>query len=48
MFFQGQRNGKGTLYYDSIGTSYYEGDWKDNQKEGYGVRRYVVYISLHF
>ena len=39
-FIQGKRNGKGVLYYDAIGSTYYDGEWKDNQKNGFGLRRY--------
>ena len=42
----GKRNGKGILYYDAMGTSYYDGQWKDNQKEGTGTRRFVYNVEV--
>ncbi|XP_062859246.1 radial spoke head 10 homolog B isoform X2 [Trichomycterus rosablanca] len=37
---QGKRHGKGTIYYNPDVTSWYDGDWKDNQIEGTGIRCY--------
>ncbi|XP_064178998.1 radial spoke head 10 homolog B isoform X1 [Anguilla rostrata] len=37
---QGKRHGKGTIYYNPELTSWYEGDWVSNIREGWGVRRY--------
>ncbi|XP_063076665.1 radial spoke head 10 homolog B [Engraulis encrasicolus] len=37
---QGQRHGKGIIYYNPEVTSWYEGDWVNNIKEGWGVRCY--------
>ncbi|XP_040212738.1 radial spoke head 10 homolog B-like [Rana temporaria] len=34
----GKRHGKGVMYYDSEETSWYEGDWVHNNKEGWGVQ----------
>ena len=28
------------MIYDSEGTSFYEGDWIDNKKFGWGIRHY--------
>ncbi|XP_069590333.1 radial spoke head 10 homolog B isoform X1 [Ranitomeya imitator] len=39
-WFMGARHGKGAIYYDTEGTSWYEGDWKRNRKEGWGVQRF--------
>uniref|UniRef100_A0A8C6S1Q6 Radial spoke head 10 homolog B (Chlamydomonas) n=1 Tax=Nannospalax galili TaxID=1026970 RepID=A0A8C6S1Q6_NANGA len=36
----GKRHGKGSIYYNQEGTSWYEGDWVYNIKTGWGVRRY--------
>ncbi|XP_036385455.1 radial spoke head 10 homolog B [Megalops cyprinoides] len=36
----GKRHGKGTIYYNQELTSWYEGDWVDNIREGWGVRCY--------
>ncbi|MBN3311546.1 R10B1 protein, partial [Atractosteus spatula] len=36
----GKRHGKGAIYYNAEGTSWYEGDWVDNVREGWGVRCY--------
>ncbi|XP_062444682.1 radial spoke head 10 homolog B-like isoform X1 [Rhea pennata] len=36
----GKRHGKGTIYYNRGRTSWYSGDWVNNNKEGWGVRRY--------
>ncbi|KAM6320492.1 radial spoke head 10 homolog B [Podargus strigoides] len=37
---KGKRHGKGTIYYDQEYTSWYSGDWVNNVKEGWGIRRY--------
>ena len=39
-WFQGERHGEGRLVYDSSETSYYNGQWGKNMKEGYGVEQY--------
>uniref|UniRef100_A0A8D0G8U8 Radial spoke head 10 homolog B n=1 Tax=Sphenodon punctatus TaxID=8508 RepID=A0A8D0G8U8_SPHPU len=39
-WFEGKRHGKGTIYYNSEGTSWYEGDWVNNIKDGWGIRCY--------
>ncbi|NXA52244.1 R10B2 protein, partial [Nothocercus julius] len=36
----GKRHGKGTIYYNQEHTSWYSGDWVNNSKEGWGIRRY--------
>ncbi|KAL2078190.1 hypothetical protein ACEWY4_025875 [Coilia grayii] len=36
----GQRHGKGIIYYNQEVTSWYEGDWVNNIREGWGVRCY--------
>ncbi|NXT68819.1 R10B2 protein, partial [Chaetops frenatus] len=36
----GKRHGKGMIYYDQEGTSWYSGDWVNNVREGWGSRRY--------
>ncbi|XP_042542674.1 radial spoke head 10 homolog B-like [Dipodomys spectabilis] len=36
----GKKHGKGTVYYNQEGTSWYEGDWVYNVKKGWGIRRY--------
>uniref|UniRef100_A0A8C3WEL5 Radial spoke head 10 homolog B n=1 Tax=Catagonus wagneri TaxID=51154 RepID=A0A8C3WEL5_9CETA len=36
----GKRHGKGSIYYDQEGTSWYEGDWVQNVKKGWGIRCY--------
>ncbi|OBS60615.1 hypothetical protein A6R68_08243, partial [Neotoma lepida] len=36
----GKRHGKGSIYYNQEGTSWYEGDWVDNIKKGWGIRCY--------
>ncbi|XP_048223501.1 radial spoke head 10 homolog B [Perognathus longimembris pacificus] len=36
----GKKHGKGTVYYNQEGTSWYEGDWVHNVKKGWGIRRY--------
>ncbi|NXB69874.1 R10B2 protein, partial [Donacobius atricapilla] len=36
----GKRHGKGTIYYDQEQTSWYSGDWVNNVREGWGLRRY--------
>ncbi|XP_063284939.1 radial spoke head 10 homolog B [Pelobates fuscus] len=35
---KGARHGKGTIYYNAEQTSWYEGDWIMNTKEGWGVQ----------
>ncbi|XP_026260002.1 radial spoke head 10 homolog B [Urocitellus parryii] len=37
---QGKRHGKGSIYYNQEGTSWYEGDWVYNIKKGWGIRCY--------
>ncbi|XP_060548844.1 radial spoke head 10 homolog B2-like [Pantherophis guttatus] len=37
---EGKRHGKGTIYYNEAGSSWYEGDFVNNVKSGWGVRRY--------
>nr|XP_045000261.1 radial spoke head 10 homolog B [Jaculus jaculus] len=37
---QGKRHGKGSIYYNQEGTSWYEGDWVKNIKQGWGIRCY--------
>ncbi|XP_060029212.1 radial spoke head 10 homolog B isoform X1 [Erinaceus europaeus] len=36
----GKRHGKGSIYYNQEGTSWYEGDWVYNIKTGWGIRCY--------
>ncbi|XP_006859819.1 PREDICTED: radial spoke head 10 homolog B2 [Chrysochloris asiatica] len=36
----GKRHGKGSIYYNQDGTSWYEGDWVYNIKKGWGIRCY--------
>ncbi|NP_001013889.1 radial spoke head 10 homolog B isoform X3 [Rattus norvegicus] len=36
----GKRHGKGSIYYNQEGTSWYEGDWVYNIKKGWGIRCY--------
>ncbi|NXU16232.1 R10B2 protein, partial [Pardalotus punctatus] len=36
----GKRHGKGVIYYDQEHTSWYSGEWVNNVKEGWGMRRY--------
>ncbi|XP_039588275.1 radial spoke head 10 homolog B-like [Passer montanus] len=36
----GKRHGKGKIYYDEEQTSWYRGDWVNNVREGWGIRRY--------
>ncbi|XP_062036836.1 radial spoke head 10 homolog B2-like [Lepus europaeus] len=36
----GKRHGKGTIYYNQEGTSWYEGDWVYNVRKGWGIRCY--------
>uniref|UniRef100_A0A8C4TD23 Radial spoke head 10 homolog B n=1 Tax=Erpetoichthys calabaricus TaxID=27687 RepID=A0A8C4TD23_ERPCA len=36
----GKRHGKGTMYYNREKTFWYQGDWVNNIKEGWGTRRY--------
>ncbi|KAK6328282.1 hypothetical protein J4Q44_G00002600 [Coregonus suidteri] len=35
-----KRHGKGTIYYNQEVTSWYEGEWVNNNREGWGVRCY--------
>ncbi|XP_030067882.1 radial spoke head 10 homolog B [Microcaecilia unicolor] len=35
------RHGKGTIYFNEEGTSWYEGDWVNNIRSGWGVRCYA-------
>ncbi|XP_072337634.1 radial spoke head 10 homolog B isoform X3 [Scyliorhinus torazame] len=35
-----KRHGKGTIYYNKDGTSWYQGDWVNNVREGWAIRRY--------
>ncbi|XP_029432614.1 radial spoke head 10 homolog B-like [Rhinatrema bivittatum] len=35
------RHGKGTIYFNQEGTSWYEGDWVNNIRSGWGVRCYI-------
>ncbi|XP_051856784.1 radial spoke head 10 homolog B isoform X1 [Antechinus flavipes] len=37
----GKRHGKGSIYYNQDGTSWYEGDWIYNIKKGWGIRCYT-------
>ncbi|XP_070617320.1 radial spoke head 10 homolog B-like isoform X2 [Erythrolamprus reginae] len=37
---EGKRHGKGTIYYNEAGSSWYEGDFVYNIKSGWGIRRY--------
>nr|XP_028700962.1 radial spoke head 10 homolog B2 isoform X2 [Macaca mulatta] len=36
----GRRHGKGSIYYNQEGTCWYEGDWVQNIKKGWGIRCY--------
>ncbi|KAM6156422.1 radial spoke head 10 homolog B [Erethizon dorsatum] len=36
----GKRHGKGSIYYNQEGTSWYKGDWVHNVRKGWGVRCY--------
>uniref|UniRef100_A0AC11CK28 Uncharacterized protein n=1 Tax=Ovis aries TaxID=9940 RepID=A0AC11CK28_SHEEP len=36
----GKRHGKGSIYYNQEGTSWYEGDWIYNIRKGWGIRCY--------
>ncbi|XP_064232511.1 radial spoke head 10 homolog B isoform X2 [Aotus nancymaae] len=36
----GKRHGKGTIYYNQEGTCWYEGEWVQNIKKGWGIRCY--------
>ncbi|KAM4624517.1 radial spoke head 10 homolog B [Polymixia lowei] len=36
----GKRHGKGLIYYNQDATSWYEGDWVNNNREGWGLRCY--------
>lgn len=37
----GKRNGKGKMIYDAEGRSFYEGDWINNKKFGWGRYQYL-------
>ncbi|XP_030196396.1 radial spoke head 10 homolog B isoform X1 [Gadus morhua] len=37
---RGKRHGKGVVYYNQAETSWYDGHWKGNKREGWGARRY--------
>uniref|UniRef100_A0A8C5PUZ8 Uncharacterized protein n=1 Tax=Leptobrachium leishanense TaxID=445787 RepID=A0A8C5PUZ8_9ANUR len=37
-WYRGARHGKGTIYYNPEQTSWYEGDWVKNKKEGWGIQ----------
>ncbi|GCC28060.1 hypothetical protein chiPu_0006486 [Chiloscyllium punctatum] len=37
---QAKRHGKGTVYFNQEGSSWYQGDWVNNVREGWGTRRY--------
>ncbi|KAM3826821.1 radial spoke head 10 homolog B [Vipera latastei] len=37
---EGKRHGKGTIYYNEPGSSWYEGDFVKNVKSGWGIRCY--------
>ncbi|KAM6423907.1 radial spoke head 10 homolog B isoform 1-T1 [Liasis olivaceus] len=39
-WFEGKRHGKGTIYYNEAGSSWYEGDFVNNIKSGWGIRCY--------
>ncbi|XP_066496979.1 radial spoke head 10 homolog B-like [Tiliqua scincoides] len=39
-WFEGKRHGKGTIYYNKEGSSWYEGDFVYNIKSGWGIRCY--------
>ncbi|XP_073504104.1 radial spoke head 10 homolog B isoform X2 [Phyllobates terribilis] len=39
-WYMGTRHGKGAIYYNAEGTSWYEGEWRGNRKEGWGVQRF--------
>ncbi|NWR73452.1 R10B2 protein, partial [Centropus unirufus] len=39
-WYKGKRHGKGTVFYDQECTSWYSGDWVNNIREGWGIRRY--------
>lgn len=40
-WFQGKRHGKGQITYDSSERSFYDGNWIDNMKQGYGIEQYA-------
>ena len=40
-WFQGKRHGKGRIVYNSSETSYYDGNWIDNMKQGHGIEQYA-------
>ncbi|XP_026993526.2 radial spoke head 10 homolog B isoform X2 [Tachysurus fulvidraco] len=37
---KGKRHGKGTMFFNLEATSWYEGDWENNQRKGWGMRCY--------
>ncbi|XP_078413788.1 radial spoke head 10 homolog B [Cetorhinus maximus] len=37
---EAKRHGKGTIYYNQEASSWYQGDWVNNVREGWGIRRY--------
>ncbi|XP_037400303.1 radial spoke head 10 homolog B isoform X2 [Pygocentrus nattereri] len=39
-WYRGKRHGKGTIYYSQGVASWYEGDWENNCREGWGMRCY--------
>ncbi|XP_028392873.1 radial spoke head 10 homolog B-like [Dendronephthya gigantea] len=41
MWRDGKRHGQGMLKYDKNGVSYYQGEWCENQRQGFGTRRYA-------
>lgn len=36
----GKRHGKGRLVYDTAKECYYDGQWVENMKQGFGIERY--------
>ncbi|XP_069762241.1 radial spoke head 10 homolog B isoform X3 [Narcine bancroftii] len=40
-WYHSKRHGKGTIYYNEEGSSWYQGDWVNNVREGWGMRRYM-------
>ncbi|XP_057291663.1 radial spoke head 10 homolog B2-like isoform X3 [Hydractinia symbiolongicarpus] len=46
---RGKRHGKGIIYYDHNGESYYDGNWCENTKAGFGIRRFAkLWINVNF
>lgn len=39
-WLNGKKHGQGRMDYDADGRSFYEGDWHDNLKHGWGIRQY--------